>query len=310
MARFSLAPPPSIPVGTKIILSDFWNQEAVTKDTKLTFDRSPFHQITGSCVGAGGGNALYTLMAVQACLTDGATKAFIPFWPFNYGRARYLEGDRGQGDGAMGSAFAKQLMEGVISTAEAGLPKFRADDGLILADSDGWNAPEGSHALKQAQRLEFAWSDGGSKLVTDYLDEANPHPLGTAAPLRTPIDILASVINGYPGTIACDRYIGNASIQGSGDQAATIGSWDTEGGHQQWFFGVWNHPRFGMLYAIGNNWPRGTYPRDPGGLPLVTCWVSEVKVAQMFRYHAEVYAFSHLTWFPRQEDKIIEWADM
>lgn len=290
MPRMAL-PHQDLASGEKIILSDFWNKPEVVADTGITFDRSPFHQLTGSCVGAGGGNALFTLICVQRLLSEGATKAFIPFWPFSYGRCRFNEGDRGQGEGAMGSSFAETIVkEGVIAATEKGLPSFSNDDGLVLTE-----------------RLEMLWSDGGSRLVTDFLDEAAPHPLGSATEMHGPQDMKTGTINGYSGSFACSRFIGNASVQGSGENAACVGRWDSSGGHQQWFFGYWNNPELGPLYAIGNNWPRSTYPKDPGGLPLVCCWVKESDVQRAFGYEAEVYAFSHLKWLEAQPS-ILDWV--
>lgn len=284
MVKFALQPVADLPVGTKIMLSDFWNKPEVVADTGTNFDRSPFHQTTGSCVGAGGGNALFTLIAVQRLLADSPTKAIIPWWPFSYGRCRALEGDRGRGEGAMGSSFASQVhAEGVLPTTADGLPTFPNDDGLTLSSS-----------------TEMAWSDGNSSLVTKYIDVAKAYPLGSSAEMQSPADMQAAVVNGFPGSFACDRFIGNASVQGSGDNARVVGHWDSNGGHQQWFFGFENNAQLGPLYAIGNNWPRGTYPKDPGGLPLVTCWVTEANVKKAFGYNAEVYAFSHLNYFPAQ----------
>lgn len=291
MPKFALAPADAAPV--KLILSEFWNKPEVVEDTGVSFDRSPFHQITGSCVGAGGGNALFTLMAIQRCIADSPTKAFVPFWPFSYGRCRAREGDRGQGEGAMGSSFAETVAkEGVLDSIEAGLPAFKNTDGYMLTD-----------------HLEMQWSDGNSALVKNYMDEAAPHPLGTAAPLHNTQDIRTAVLNGYPGTFACDRYIGNAHALGAGDNAAVVGKWDGDGGHQQWFFGWWDNPDLGPLLAVGNNWPRDTYPKDPGGLPLVCCWVKESDVKKALSYNSEVYAFSHLNWFPAQPS-VIEWGSM
>lgn len=290
MVRFSL-PPETVAAGQKVTLSDFWNAPEVVADTGLKWDRSPFHQLTGSCVGCGGGNALYTLMAVQRCLSQNPTKAFVPFWPFDYGRCRYNEGDHGQGEGAMGSSFAETVVkEGVIDAATSGLTAFNQGDGLVLTSNQ-----------------EMQWSDGGSSLVTKWLDAAKVHPVGSAAPMRSTADLKTAMINGYPATFACNNYIGNASVQGSGDDAALCGYWDGSGGHQQWVFGYWENPTLGPLYAVGNNWPRGTYPKDPAGLPLVTCWVTEKHVASaLANLDAEVYALSHLNWFPAQP-AVLSW---
>lgn len=282
MPRFALASQ-DLAAGEMIILSDFWGKPEVIADIGITFDRSPFHQVTGSCVGAGGGNALFTLGCVQRLNPDKPTKAFVPWWPFSYGRCRYNEGDRGRGEGAMGSSFAETIVkEGVIDTKEPGLPSFQQADGLMLSESQ-----------------EMDWSDGGSSLVTAHLPAAKIHPMGSAAPLTTTDGMKTAIINGYPGSFACDRYIGNASMQGSGENAAVCGRWDSNGGHQQWFFGYWQNPTLGPLFAIGNNWPRSTYPKD-AHLPMVCCWVKETDVARAFGYNSEVYAFSHQAWIEAQ----------
>ncbi len=293
MPRFFVPGYQEPPRGTKVILSTAWTDPGVVADCGIKFDRSPFQQLTGSCVGAGGGNALFALIAVQRKLAENATRAIIPFWPFSYGRCRFLEGDRGQGEGAMGSSFAAQVArEGVLASTESGLPQFKNTDGLELTS-----------------RLEMQWSDGGSSLVTHYLSAARAYPLGTAAPLHTTQDMKVAALNGYPGTFACDLNIaeGSSRILGSGENAACVSKWNRSGGHQQWFFGWWDNLELGPLFAIGNNWARDTYQPDPAGLPLCCCWVREADVQAAFAYHAEVYAFSHLNWFPLQIDKLLSW---
>jgi hypothetical protein len=290
MQRFQItAAPHRGPV--KVQLTKLWKDSRVVGDVGFAFNR--FRQITGSCVGAGGGQALFTLGAVQRCLPGGATKAFIPFWPFNYGRSRAIGGDRGPGEGSLGSWFAQTVAkEGIIGIHEAGLPTFDRGDGLALTESQ-----------------EMAWSDGASSLVTAFLDEARPHPVGTAAPMRSTDDMRAAILNGYPGTFACDRFIGKAAIVGSGADAVCVGKWDGQGGHQQSFHDYWDHPTLGPLFGILNNWSGDTYPADPGGLPTCACWVKEVDVAEAMRYHAEVYAFSHLSWFPAQP-AVLDWSSI
>src|SRR5207248_1131803 len=182
-----------------VLLTDAWKHPAVVAALGAPFPR--FRQLTGSCIGAGGGNALMTLICLQAAL--GQTTPVLPWWLFAYGRCRYLEGDRGQGEGAMGSSFADAVVkEGVLDAAEPGLPAYDTSDGLA-----------------QTAHVEMQWSDGGSKLVTQWMPAAAKYPLGTATPVKTSQDIKALVLNGYPGTFACDRYIGHASVQGSGADA-------------------------------------------------------------------------------------------
>src|SRR6267142_2406356 len=118
MRQFTLTPP-TLAKGDKICLYDAWSNPNVVKEVGFVFPR--FHQLTGSCVGAGGGQALFSLIAVQRTISQNPTKAFLPFWPFDYGRCRFNEGDRGQGEGALGSSFADTLVkEGVIDATSSG----------------------------------------------------------------------------------------------------------------------------------------------------------------------------------------------
>lgn len=246
-----------------------------------------------NCVGAGGGNALMTLICVQASL--GNSVPVLPFWLFDYGRCRYNEGDRGQGEGAMGSSFADTIVkEGVLDANEAGLPKFDTSDGFTLTS-----------------KIEMTWSDGASSTVTKWGTAAAQYPLGSVTPVKSSQDIKALVLNGYPGSFACDNYIGNASVQGSGADAALVGYWDGNGGHQQYFMAYWEHLTLGPLYGIGNNWAGNTYVADPGGLPLCTCWVKEAKVDSAIKnLHSEVYGFGNLKWFPAQPQVLIDYAQI
>lgn len=276
----------------KVLLTDAWKHPAVVADVGFVFPR--FHQLTGSCVGAGGGQALFTLIAVQRLLAANPTKAFLPFWPFDYGRCRSNEGDRGQGEGAMGSSFADTIVkEGVIAATEAGLPAFQNSDGLVLTE-----------------QLEMTWSDGASATVTKWLPTAKVHPVGAAAPCNSPADIKAAILNGYPVTFACNNYIGKASVQGSGADAAVVGRWDGSGGHQQSVHGYWDNPTLGPLYWAQNNWPGSTYPADPAGGPVCGCWVKEADVAAALRLDSEVYALSHLSWFPAQPLLLQKWSEL
>jgi hypothetical protein len=286
MPRFALAAPTPGPVNVRLF--EKWSDPDVVADVGFVFPR--FHQLTGSCVGAGGGQALFTLIAVQRCLSEGATKAFLPFWPFDYGRCRFNEGDRGQGEGAMGSSFAETVAkEGVIDATTAGLPAFQNDDGLVLTN-----------------KLEMQWSDGASSTVTKWLEAARVHPVGTSAEMRSMDDVDAALINGYPVTWACDNYIGHASVQG-GSTPCVVGYWDGRGGHQQSVHAVWDHPSIGRLYWVQNNWPGDTYPTDPAGGPTCGCWVTRAKAESAMRsLNAEVYALSHLNWFPAQP-KVLDW---
>ena len=138
------------------------------------------------------------------------------------------------------------------------------------------------------------------------------HRVGSAGEQKSVEDARAAVLNGYPVTFACTNYIGHASVQGSGDSACVVGRWDTYGPHQQSVHAVWDHPTLGPLYWGQNNWPEQVYPRDPAGGPPCGCWVKEADVAAAMRLDAEVFALSHLNWFPSQPDvpAVLDWASI
>src|SRR5438067_2322408 len=84
--RFSL-PPVQLAKGVAVRLFDFWKHPDVVADVGLPFDR--VHQQTGSCVWAGGTNALFSTIAAQRLADDNPTKAFLPFTLHNYLMSRY-----------------------------------------------------------------------------------------------------------------------------------------------------------------------------------------------------------------------------
>lgn len=288
MPRLGLQPPP-LKVGGRVCLFNAWRDPAVVADVGLTFNR--FRQVTGSCVGAGGGNALFSLGAMQRLLSAGPTKALLPWWPFDYGKSRLRLGDHSPGEGSLGSTFAAAVrLDGVFDASQQGLPTFDASDGLALT-----------------RQQELAWSDGDSPTVSKWDSLARTHLVGATAEITDVVGVRAALLNGYPVTFACNNFIGSAHVQGSGADAAVVGSWDGRGGHQQSLHAVWDNPTLGPLYWAQNNWDGNTYPTDPAGGPVCGCWVTEAKVTEAFRLDAEVYAFSALNWFPAQP-KVIDWA--
>lgn len=284
------------PKGTKLLLTDSWKAPEVVAD--IGFEFNGFHQLTGSCVGASAGNACFTLSAIQRRLSQGATVAFVPFWPFAYGRTRSNEGDRGQGEGAMDSVMGQTLhSEGVLPATDASLPQFqKGSDGLLLTES-----------------LEMKWSDGAASVVTAQENTAKQFPVGSVASLSTPDDIAAAIVNGYPVLDGCELYAGHGSIRGNGDTAYVTGRYDGRGGHSTCFLGYWNHPNDGELYLYSNQWPTQTYPQDPAGGGRCCVWLPRSEVEKLFSQYGgdngETMALSHLTYFPAQP-KVIDWAEI
>lgn len=285
-------PLPTLKSGQSVRLFDFWKAKEVVEDVGFVFDR--IHQLTGSCVWAGGTNAMFTTIAAQRMASENPTKAFLPFTLGNYAMSRHAFGDDGQGEGSLGSTFAKSLTDdGLIEWVQTGsLPKYTREDGLSVT-----------------RQIELTWSSYRNPALRAVLDASKAHLLGSAALARSAADIRALNLNGYGVSFACNNYIGNASIQGSGDNARVIGRWEGRGGHQQSVLGVEEHPQFGPIYWAQNNWPGNTYPRDPGGGPVCGCWVLERDVEAALRLSAEVYGFSNQSWFPANP-RILDWAQL
>jgi hypothetical protein len=285
MARFTL-PVPTLAKGQKLCLFDFWKHPKVVADVGFVFDR--FHQLTGSCVGAGGGNGLFSTIASQRVAASSPTKAFLPFWLSAYGMSRHYMGDDGQGEGSMGSTFAKALtLDGIRDwpSGKDSLPSWSDDDGVTVTSG-----------------VEMKWSSYRNGDLQTVLQASRQHLVGAAAECKSAQDIKAMLLNGYGVTFACNNYIGHGSVKGSGDSAYVTGYWDGGGGHQQSLHAYWEHPTDGPLYWAQNNWPGSTYPKDPAGGPICGVWVTEANVERALRLDAEVYGLSHLSWFPAQPD--------
>lgn len=271
----------------KIILTDFGNSPEVVAD--VGFEFNGFRQLTGSCVGVSAGNAIFTLSAIQRTIGDNPTKAFVPWWPFNYGRTRWNEGDRGQGEGAVVSIMGKTLKGGVFGIDEiTDEPQFAKTDGLSLTS-----------------KQELTYSDGNYSGNTKYIDLAKQHPLGTIAPLYDIASLRAAIINGYPVNNGCSQYVGHGTITGD----VALGKYDGRGGHATNYIGYWDHPVHGPLYLYWNQWDGNTYPDDGSGKPRCSVWVKETEAARLFKLgggNGETYAMSSLNYFPSQP-AVLDW---
>ncbi len=279
MLASSAIPAATLNKGDRVILTDSWKHPAAVAD--IGFEFTGFRQLTGSCVGVSEGNLITTLACIQSALNQ--TKAFVCFWPFPYGRTRYNEGDRGQGEGAVDSVMDDTITkEGYFDIGQQGLPTFDHSDGLALPS-----------------RTELAWSDGGSSLVKGYMTIASQHK-GATAKCNNAQDIANAIANGYPVIDGCSNYVGSGTIKGDHN----FGHYDGRGGHSTCFLGVWNHPNDGMLYLYSNQWDGSTYPDDPAGAGRCCCWISESEVTKAFNSYGmdggECFCLSHVDWFPAQ----------
>lgn len=249
--------------------------------------------VVHNCVGVGAGDMLYTLGAIQRVVSDTPTKAFIPWWPFPYGKSRLRAGMRSPGEGSLGATMAEALVkDGVFDARDPKLPKFKdgGDDGFTLTSS-----------------IERQWSDGDSSTVSPWDELAANHLCGVAAPCETVEDLKNGIVNGYPGTIAYGRFVGHGSVKGSGDNKCVVGRFDSRGGHQTSIVGYWDHPELGPLFLNLNQWPAQTYPRDPSGAPPCSVWQPADDIASALRSRdMELFVFSNFDYFPAQP-RVIRW---
>jgi len=270
----------------KIILTDFWKHPQVVAALGYAFPR--FHQLTGSCVGAGGGNCLFTLMAIEVIRLGQAEQIKLPFWLYTYGKSRQRGGIRGEGEGSFGSAYAEAAkLDGYIDIGFEDTPDPTQNDGLVYTSN-----------------LEFKWSNGAA-IASKYNQEAKKHLVKSTSPVSSAEEARESIMNGFPITIATDYYIGSAQIKGSGDNKAAIGKLNGRGGHQTSIQAFWDNPDLGLIFGNQNNWDRSVYPKDPGGLGDSACWMSESDMNYACK-NGEVYAFSQFDGFPAQRiDKML-----
>lgn len=281
------------PKGTKVLLTDFWKHPDVVADLGQEF--FGFGQYTGSCVGVSEGNCLTTVLSVQRCIEENPTKAEIVWWPFPYGRTRYLEGDRGQGEGAVVSVMGTTLQkEGYFTIHEAGLPAFTKND---------------SNGMWLSKTIEMQWSDGG-RIDPKWITKAAERKGMSKSVCNNAVDVRASIINGYPVHTGSGLYVSGGFIKGDGTDAYVRGKYDTRGGHATSYLGVWNHPNDGWLYLYSNQWPTNTYPKDPAGGGRCTVWLPESEVNRLFNSlggdGGETYSIYNVPGQPAQP-KVVSW---
>lgn len=261
----------------KVDLTELWSHPSVM--SALGFAFPGIHQYTGSCVGAGGGNAIFTLLAVEVIRLRDPAQIVVPFWLLPYGRSRYYMGDRGRGEGSLGSTFAKAAKEdGVVDAAAPTLPRFKLDDGL------SW--------FKDA---EYSWSDGDAPQTMSLLPESRKHVVRQTAPCQTADDVEQAIRNYYPVTNA-SSLIPSPRVEDDGEAYGRV---SRGGGHQTTFLGVWRHPKKGgRWFKYQNQWGLGWGKAG-------ACWIPEADVEAIIRNGEETYAFSQFTDFPAQT---LDWS--
>jgi hypothetical protein len=244
-----------------------------------------FHQLTGSCVGNGGGNTVFSLEAVEVVRLGDQEEALVPFWPLPYGKSRELGGMNGQGEGSLGSTFAQAMREyGTVAAQEEGLPQY--------TDSDG---------ISYTKAIEMKWSDGRA-IPQEWLEKSRNHLVKTTAPCRSADDLRDALRNYYPCSFAGD-WGGLMQCPVTGNPPVLLNRHSGSWGHQQSAHGWWNHPELGEIFYIMNQWGQDAHGRCPTGAPPGGYWIKKADADYQCR-NGEVFAFSQFSGFPAQK---IDW---
>jgi hypothetical protein len=246
----------------------------------------PFYQQTGSCVGNGGGQALWYLSAVEVVRLKDREQVLMPFWLLPYGRSRYYAGSRGQGEGSFGSAFAEAMRkDGILEANRAGLPQ----------------CTDSGNGLTWGRNVELTWSDGG-KIDQKWLSLSRKHLLKSTAQVKTALAVRQALLNYYPCTIA-SNWGGQMTPAVQGSPPVRLNKRADTWNHQMCVIGTVNHPQLGWIYYILNSWgvnahglpPAGGYGEPPGGF-----WVNEADMDYIAK-QGDSFAFSQFQGFPAQK---------
>lgn len=239
-----------------------------------------FHQLSGSCVGAGGGNVVYSTAAIEVVRNSDPEQALVPFWPLPYGRSRYHAGMRGRGEGSLGSTFARAMRDdGIIPANMPGLPKIARDD-------DG---------IAYEREVEFEWSDGG-RVSESWLEQGRRHLIKTTAPIRNADQLRDAIQNYYACTFAGD-WGGMMECRIAGTPPVLLNERRGVWNHQQSIQGWMNHPELGEIFYVLNQWGTRVHGICPTGAPPGGYWI-RAKDADYQCRNGEVFAFSQFAGFP------------
>jgi hypothetical protein len=243
-------------------------------------------QTTGSCVGAGGDNALKTLLACQIVLKGLNQELRDVFWPFAYGRSRFRGGIRGRGEGSFGSAWAKAILE----------------DGFLPDDGEGGDLHDFTvrdNWLVLPAKTEMDWSDG-ARIAEKWLKIGREYPVRTVARMKSKHDCFEAIAHGYPLTQASSFGFSGAKVQGS-EFPIRVATWNGTWHHQTFIDEVWDHPELrGIYFRWPNNWGPDAHGKPTGDEPPGGVYIHEDTMDRLCK-EGEVYALSDAEGFPAQE---------
>lgn len=259
----------------KVDLTELWQHAAVVaalKNLGLGFNNGfpGAWQLTGSCVGAGGDNTIFTMASIEVLEKNDPEQIFLPWWLFTYGRSRFLMGDRGQGEGSLESMWAKAAGgDGVINVADhPSLPKPK-------------KITELGYCYTSA--LELTYSDGDCSENLALLEVGRKHPIKTVAIMRNADDVRSAIVDAK-----CP--VGEGSMYGYmswiGDDGTSLGKRGPRWGHKMTIMGWMEHPKYGERFKIVNQWDSAS--TDSGRFNHV--WVPREDIDWICRDECRAYS--------------------
>jgi hypothetical protein len=241
-----------------------------------------FRQITGSCVGNGGGQALWYLSAVEVIRLGDPEAVLLPFYLLPYGRSRLYGGLRGRGEGSFGSAFAKAIrVDGILPATTSGLPQPREENGLT------WG-----------RDAELNWSDG-STIADGWLQQSRKFLVQSTAAVRNLDEVRSAIRNYYPITIA-SSWGGMMLPPLVGTPSVRLNRRVTTWHHQMCVVGWQEHPQLGELYYVLNSWGPTVHGSPASDEPPGGFWIDAREMDSIAR-SGECFAFSQFQGFPAQD---------
>lgn len=275
MPKFS--PPPVNDDLKAALLFETWKHPMVKEANGREF--TGILQITGSCVGAGGGTMWMTLGCIEAIRLGDPELPLVPFWLLPYGRSRFYGGMKTPGEGSFGGTFGKAAeSDGTLPANTSGLPQPTEKDGMLT-----WG-----------RTAELSWSDGDAQQTMNLLPKSRAHLINTVAKCSSANDVKAAIQAGYPCTCASMYAHDGGKVQGSPPVllAKRKGQW----AHQMSILAWMAHPQFGDLFWQMNQWGQSAHGKCPTGAPWGGVWITAADVDWICR--DEVYAFSQFNGFP------------
>lgn len=269
---------------TEVLLYKSWSHPKVVEANGFAFEG--IHQLTGSCVGAGGGTCVSTLGFTDAVLRGDAEEPLVVFWLLSYGRSRFYLGDRSPGEGSTGSTFAKAARE----------------DGFLPFNRQGLPQPQNTDMLIWGAQVEMSWSDGDAQQTMSLLDSSRKHLVKTTAQCQSADDVRDAIRNGYPCTCASMYAHDGGRVQGT--PAVLLARRQGQWSHQMSIVAWMLHPQFGELFYLMNQWGKKAHGSDPYGAPAGGVWITKADMDWICRDEREVYTFSGLFGFPAREVKL------